>query len=67
MDWSEKIPQSNVDRLNVPDSIFIRPSVITIVDGVKDEVTIVCPVWYNNFNDHEEALTESKTLLNRSD
>ena len=34
----EKIPQSNVDRLNVPDSIFIRPSVITIVDGVKDEV-----------------------------
>ena len=60
----EKIPQSNVDRLNVPDSIFIRPSVITIVDGVKDEVTIVCPVWYNNFNGYEEALTESKFLLN---
>ena len=62
----EKIPQSNVDRLNVPDSIFIRPSVITIVDGVKDEVTIVCPVCYNNFNGYEEALTESKFLLNEA-
>ena len=60
---AEKIPQSNADRLNVPDSIFIRPSVITIVDGVKDEVTVVCPVWYNKFNDHEEAFQESKTLL----
>ena len=61
---AEKIPQSNVDRLNVPDSIFIRPSVITIVDGVKDEVTVVCPVWYNKFSHHEKAFRDSKTLLN---
>jgi anthranilate synthase component 1 len=41
----EKLPNVNPDPLDLPDAIMMRPSVVAVVDGVKDEVTIVVPVW----------------------
>lgn len=43
----EHLPDVNPDNLELPDAIMIRPSVIVIVDGVKDELTIVSPAWNN--------------------
>jgi len=41
----EDLPQNNVDVLEVPDGIFIRPTVIAIFDAVKDEVVVVAPIY----------------------
>jgi anthranilate synthase component 1 len=41
----EHLPDVNPDNLQLPDAVMMRPSVIVIVDGVKDELTIVAPAW----------------------
>jgi anthranilate synthase component 1 len=41
----ENLPQQNPDQLGVPDSIFLRPTVIAIFDNVEDIVIVVTPVW----------------------
>jgi anthranilate synthase component 1 len=41
----EHLPNINPDTLELPDAVMMRPSVIVIVDGVKDELTIVSPAW----------------------
>tara|TARA_R110002124_G_scaffold114463_6_gene269002 strand:+ start:4946 stop:6457 length:1512 start_codon:yes stop_codon:yes gene_type:complete len=41
----EHLPNVNPDNLQLPDAVMMRPSVIVIVDGVKDELTIVSPAW----------------------
>ena len=33
------------DKLNLPDAILLRPTITAIFDNVRDEITIVSPVW----------------------
>jgi anthranilate synthase component 1 len=42
---AENLPDNNPNTLNVPDSIFLRPTVIVTFDSLEDTVTIVTPVW----------------------
>ncbi len=44
----EHLPNVNPDPLGLPDAVMLRPSVIVVVDGVKDEITVVSPVWANS-------------------
>ena len=41
----EDLPAPNPDPLGLPDGILIRPTVMAIFDSVKDEVTVVTPVY----------------------
>ncbi|MEM1385344.1 MAG: anthranilate synthase component I [Pseudomonadota bacterium] len=41
----ERLPAPNPDPLGLPDAVFLRPSLIAIVDNVRDTVTLVAPVW----------------------
>ncbi|MFQ5763330.1 MAG: anthranilate synthase component I family protein, partial [Rhodospirillales bacterium] len=41
----EKLPDDNPDVIGVPDSIFLRPTVMAVFDSFADSVTIVTPVW----------------------
>ncbi|MEL6288988.1 MAG: anthranilate synthase component I [Pseudomonadota bacterium] len=41
----ERLPSEKPDPLGVPDSIFIRPTVMVIFDAVRDEMTIVSPTY----------------------
>ncbi len=40
----EHLPNVPPDDLEVPDAVLIRPTVMLIFDGIKDEMTIVTPV-----------------------
>ena len=40
----EHLPGEKQDRLGLPDSILVRPTLIVIFDSVKDEMTVVTPV-----------------------
>ena len=41
----ERLPDDNPDRLGLPDSIYVRPTVMAIFDTIKDQVIVVTPVW----------------------
>lgn len=41
----ELLPEPNEDVLHVPDALMIRPTIMAIFDAVKDEVTVVTPVF----------------------
>ncbi len=41
----EKLPEPNPDPLGLPDAVLVRPTVTAIFDNVRDEVTLVTPVW----------------------
>src|SRR5262245_14427379 len=41
----ERLPDKNKDVLGVPESILLRPTVISIFDNVEDLVTVVTPAW----------------------
>lgn len=56
----EHLPNINPDKLDLPDAIMMRPSVIIIVDGVKDELTIVSPVWNTGKQDAKFEYSKAK-------
>lgn len=41
----ERLPDANPDELGIPDSIFLRPTVVCIFDHLEDMATLVTPVW----------------------
>jgi anthranilate synthase component 1 len=40
----ERIPDGNPDHLNIPDGVFMRPTVIAVFDRLEDNVTAITPV-----------------------
>jgi anthranilate synthase component I len=40
----EHLPNERPDALGIPDSVFLRPTVMVIFDSVKDEMIVVTPV-----------------------
>jgi anthranilate synthase component 1 len=41
----ERLPDANPDRLDIPDAVFVRPTIMAIFDTILDRVWIVTPVW----------------------
>ena len=41
----EGLPDSNPSAIDVPDGLFIRPTVVAVFDRVEDLVTVFTPVW----------------------
>ena len=41
----EKLPEPNPDPLGLPDAVLVRPAVTAIFDNVRDEITLVTPIW----------------------
>ena len=42
---AERLPDANPDPLGLPDSLMMRPTVVAVLDAVKDVVTLIAPVW----------------------
>ena len=59
----EHLPDQNPDRLGVPDSILIRPTMMVIFDSLRDEITLVTPVRPTEHIDAETAYLEAEERL----
>ena len=59
----EKIPDKNPDVLGLPDSLFLRPTVMAIFDSLEGSVTIVTPVWGGQDTSGSKALEDAKERL----
>ena len=55
----EDLPDINPDVLKLPDAVMIRPQTVIIIDSVKSEIIIVCPVWANSQIDTQLAYQSS--------
>ena len=44
----EHLPDVNPDPLGLPDAVFLRPSVVAVLDGVKGDVILVAPAWVSS-------------------
>lgn len=69
----EELPDTTPDKLNLPDSIFLRPTVMAIFDSVEDMLTVVTPVWPHSggnaraaYNQALERLSDIVSDLDRS-
>jgi anthranilate synthase component 1 len=65
----EKLPRAPQSALELPDMLFVRPTVILVFDRLKDEMFLVSPVW-TGLHDAQavalanERLDETERLLN---
>ena len=46
----ENLPNKNIDKLELPDAVLIRPTITLIIDGVKSEIILTSAVWCSNNN-----------------
>ena len=59
----ENLPNLNKDTIGLPDAMFIRPSIIAVLDGVKGEVILIAPVFYEPKVDEKEAFKKAKEKI----
>ncbi len=59
----ERLPNANPDTLGIPQSIYIRPRITAIFDGVKDEALLVTPVWPDKKTRAEDAYRKAEKRL----
>jgi anthranilate synthase component I len=41
----ERLPAPPPDALSLPDAILLRPTLVAIFDSLRDEISVVTPVW----------------------
>ncbi len=62
----ERLPTEKPDPLDVPDSIFIRPTLMVIFDAVKDEMTVVTTVYPKKSVSADAAYEAASERLTRA-
>ena len=60
---AERLPDNNPDVIGVPDSIFLRPTVIAVFDSLEDSSTVVTPVRSVEGVDGEAAFEAARVRL----
>ena len=61
----EHLPNQRPDALGVPDSVFVRPTVMVVFDAVKDEMIVVTPVYPEPARDAHAAYADALERLRR--
>lgn len=59
----ENLPDGNPDVIGVPDSIFLRSTVMAVFDSLEDSVTIVTPIWPDKSMTAEDAYRAASERL----
>ncbi len=61
----ERLPAPNPDPLNIPDGVFLRPTIVAIFDSVTGELDIVSPVWREDGLNAEAAYGRAEERIAR--
>ena len=60
----ERLGDPPPDTLGLPDAILVRPTITAIFDNVRDEITLVSPVWPQTGLDARAAYAQACERLN---
>ena len=55
----EKLPRPAPDPLELPDMLFVRPTVILVFDRLADALYLVAPVWKGSFSNADHAVEQA--------
>lgn len=59
----ERLPDDNPDVLGLPDSVFVRPTIIAVFDRIEDQITLFTPVWPEEATAAEAAYDAARGRL----
>ncbi len=59
----ETLPEPNPDPLGLPDAMLMRPSIVAIVDNIRDTVMLCAPAWVTEGVDAETAWLDAANRL----
>ena len=59
----ERLAPAKPDPIGVPDSIFLRPTLMVVFDSVRDEISVVTPVRPKPNEDARDAYARAETRL----
>ena len=59
----ENITLKNPDNINIPDSVLIRPKIVTVFDNIKDSITIMTVVYPSKEKDFGNEYDQAQKLL----
>ena len=62
----EKLPRAPQSELDLPDMLFVRPTVILIFDRLADELFLVAPVWPETEGDSEAKIIAAEERLDEA-
>jgi anthranilate synthase component I len=63
----EKLPRAAASELEVPDMLFVRPTVILLFDRLKDEIFLVAPIWPDGSSTPEKLLHAANERLDETE
>ncbi|MEJ7933546.1 anthranilate synthase component I [Sphingobium sp. AN558] len=55
----EKLPRPSPNPIQLPDMLFVRPTVILVFDRLADALYLVAPVWKGSFADADRAIEDA--------
>ena len=61
--YMEKLNLNNEDNINIPDSVLIRPKIVTVFDNIKDTITVMTVIYPSNDKNFENIYNKAKELL----
>ena len=61
--YMEKIKLKNIDSINIPEAIMIRPKVVAVFDNIKDIISIMSAVYPNKRITAEDAYNNAKKRI----
>jgi anthranilate synthase component 1 len=61
--YMEQITLKNEDNINIPDSVLIRPKIVTVFDNIKDTITIMTVVYPSNNKNYENIFKTAQEEL----
>lgn len=62
----EKLPRAPQSELDLPDMLFVRPTVILIFDRLADELFLVAPVWPEPEGDSAAKIAAAEERLDEA-
>lgn len=62
----ERLPESPPSELDVPESMFIRPTLLAIFDQIDNCFTLVTPVWFDAGKDPEIEYEKAKNRIEQA-
>ena len=62
----EDLPNINPDKIGLPDAMFIRPTIIAVLDGVKGEVILVSHVFCDTQTSCKIAYERAQSKISKA-
>ncbi len=61
--YMEQINLENEDNINIPESVLIRPKIVTVFDNIKDSITVMTAVYPSNDKNFENIYNKTQQTL----